>query len=97
MYCAKQTGSLTQGLIIHLSSEYHQVPINAQNTLPNNDFVPIEEGKVHFTKDDVLVIPPEVVQLRKLIQSLMPTSRIEKLLAEASRLSGCLDGFTLFL
>lgn len=79
-----------------LSSEYHQMATHAQNTLPNNDFVTIEEGKFHFTRDDALVIPPEVVQLRKLVQSRMPTVRIEKLLAEASRLSGCLDGFTPF-
>ena len=79
-----------------LSGEYHQVAIHARNTLPNNDFVTIEEGKFHFTRDDALIIPPEAVQLRKLIQSRMPTIRIEKLLAEASRLSSCLDGFTPF-
>ena len=79
-----------------LTGEYHQVATHACNTLPTNDFVTIKDGKFHFTKDDALVIPPEVVQLRKLIQSRMPTVRIEKLLAEASRLSGCLEGFTPF-
>jgi TnpA family transposase len=79
-----------------LSSEYHQVATYTRNTLTNNNFVTIEEGKFHFTRDDALVTPPEVVQLRKLIQSRMPTIRIEKLLAEASHLSGCLDGFTPF-
>ncbi|HEM6966113.1 TPA: Tn3 family transposase [Legionella pneumophila] len=79
-----------------LSGEYHQVATHACITLPTNDFVSIKDGKFHFTKDDALVIPPEVVQLRKLIQSRMPKVRIEKLLAEASRLSGCLEGFTPF-
>ena len=79
-----------------LIGEYHQVATHARNTLPTNDFVTIKEGKFHFTKDDALVISPEVVQLRKLIQSRMPTVKIEKLLAEASRLSGCLEGFTPF-
>ncbi|WP_019216417.1 hypothetical protein [Legionella tunisiensis] len=79
-----------------LAGEYHQVATHARNTLPTNDFVSIKDGKFHFTKDDSLVIPPDVVQLRKLIQSRMPKVRIEKLLAEASRLSGCLEGFTPF-
>ena len=79
-----------------LSGEYHQVATYAQNTLPKNDFVAIKEGKFHFTRDDALSVPPEVVSLRKLIQSRMPSVRIEKLLAEASRLSACIDGFTPF-
>ncbi|KTC84977.1 hypothetical protein [Legionella brunensis] len=50
-----------------LTGEYHQVATHALNTLPTNDFVTIKEGKFHFTRDDALVIPPEVVQLRKLM------------------------------
>ena len=76
--------------------EYHQVATNASNSLPNNDFVTIKDDKFHFSKDDALVISPEVVRLRKLIQSRMPVIRIEKLLAEAVQMSGCLDGFTPF-
>jgi TnpA family transposase len=79
-----------------LQGQYHRVATIAKNSLSNNDFVMIHEGKFHFTKDDALVISPEVVHLRKLIQSNMPAVRIEKLLAEAAQLSGCLNGFTPF-
>lgn len=79
-----------------LTGEYHQVLTQACNTLPTNEFVTIKEGKFHFTRDDALIIPPDVAQLRKLIQSRMPSVRIEKLLAEAAHLSGCLEGFTPF-
>lgn len=83
-------------LMNELKGEYHRVATNASNRLPTNEFVTIEEGKFHFSKDDALVIQPEVVRLRKLIQSRMPEVRIEKLLAEAFQMSGCMIGFTPF-
>lgn len=79
-----------------LKGAYHRVATNAKNSLPNNDFVTIKGGKFHFTKDDALIISPEVVQLRKLIQSMMPAVRIEQLLAEVAKFSGFTDGFTPF-
>ena len=68
-------------LMNEFKGEYHRVATHASNSLPTNDFVTIKEGKFHFSKDDALVILPEVVRLRKLIQSRMPAVRIEKLLA----------------
>ncbi|HGO6793271.1 Tn3 family transposase [Legionella pneumophila serogroup 1] len=83
-------------LLETLRGEYHRVATNASKSLPTNDFVTINEGKFCFSKEDALVIPPEVVKLRKLIQSRMPSIRIEKLLAEAAKMSGCMEGFTPF-
>ena len=79
-----------------LTDEYQQVASYASKTIKNNDFVYIENGKFNFTKDDALSVPSEVAHLRKLIQSRMPLVRIEKLLAEAASLSGCLNGLTPF-
>ena len=83
-------------LMNEFKGEYHRVATHASNSLSTNDFVTIKEGKFHLSKDDALVILPEVVRLRKLIQSRMPAVRIEKLLAEAFQMSGCMVGFTPF-
>ncbi len=83
-------------LMNEFKGEYHRIATHASNTLPTNDFVTIKDGKFHFSKDDALVISPEVVRIRKLIQSRMPAVRIEKLLAEAFQMSGCMVGFTPF-
>ncbi|WP_040534773.1 Tn3 family transposase [Legionella drancourtii] len=83
-------------ILDELKGEYHRIATKVRNTLPNNDFVTIKDGKFHFTRDDALIISPEVVRLRKLIQSNMPSVRIEQLLSDVARFSGFTTGFTPF-
>lgn len=85
-----------ENIISNLKGEYHLAANRANRTISKNDFAIIEDSKLKLVKEDALEIPEEVKALRKLIQSNMPSTRIEKLVAEVISLSDCIQAFTSF-
>ena len=72
----------TVNLCASLKREFNEVLENFSNTLANNKFVALENGKLKLKREDALPISEKTKKLRKVIESAMPRIRIEDLLAK---------------
>ncbi|MFN8787821.1 MAG: DUF4158 domain-containing protein, partial [Neisseriaceae bacterium] len=63
-----------------LNNDFNQVLELAKNNFTNDDFAEIKNGRLKLRRDDKADVPEKVKQVQKLIDSRMPSIRIEQLL-----------------
>jgi hypothetical protein len=66
----------------------------AATTLSNNPFVTIRHDRLRPKRDDALDVPPQVKELRRVIETHLPRIRIEELLMTVDRWCGFTQAFT---
>lgn len=65
--------------------QFHQSVHEANRRFGLDNFATIEDGRLRLKRDDKAEIPEEVTRLQKVIDSSMPSIRIEQLLVEVDR------------
>lgn len=66
----------------------------AATTLPNKPFVTIQHDRRRPKRDDALDVPPQVKELRRVIETPLPRIRMEALLMTVDRWCGFTQAFT---
>lgn len=75
-----------QGVLKQLKKEFNHYLEEARMSLRKEDFVYLNaQGNLKFHKDEALDIPQGVKSLKQILESYMPMTRIEKLLAEVDQ------------
>lgn len=77
-----------------LQQPFDTVARQAATTLPNNPFVTIQHDRLRPKRDDALDVPPQVKELRRVIETHLPRIRIEELLMTVDRWCGFTQAFT---
>jgi TnpA family transposase len=65
-----------------LEREFDTVAQQAAQGLPANAFATIRRDRLHLKKRDALELPPQIIQLRRTLESALPRVRIEDLLTD---------------
>jgi hypothetical protein len=71
-----------------LCREYAEVVERAERGLDKNPFAAVRDGRLHLKRPDALILPEEVKQLRRVIETSLPRVRIEVLLQEVDARCG---------
>ena len=69
-------------LLQRLKQDFDLVAKNAEDSLQNNPFAEIIDGKLKLKREDAIILPPTVKPLSRLIEASLPKVRIERLLQE---------------
>lgn len=77
-----------------LTHEFQDRLAQAQERFRGDDFATIENGRLKLKRDDKLALPPAVTTLQKVIDTRLPTIRIEQLLMEVDQLTQFSRHFT---
>jgi TnpA family transposase len=77
-----------------LRHTFDTVARQAATALPNNPFVTIQHDRLRPKRDDALDVPPQVKELRRVIETHLPHIRIEELLMTVDRWCGFTQAFT---
>lgn len=77
-----------------LTQQFYAEVNMATKRFQTDDFARIEHGKLKLKRDDKLILPPSVTRLQKVIDSSLPTIRIEQLLLEVDQLTQFTRHFT---
>ena len=77
-----------------LSQQFHDAITQAKNKFPDDNFAEIEDGKLKLKRYDKVAVPPVVATLQKVIDSRLPSIRIEQLLMEVDQLTHFSRHFT---
>ena len=73
---------------IHLVEEFRISTDLAKKRFDHDKFAEVKDGKLKLKRDDKALIPSSVTHLQNVIDSSMPTIRIEQLLMEVDQLTG---------
>ena len=71
-----------------LTQQFHEASDLAKKRFEFDDFAEIQDGKLKLKRYDKIALPPAVATLQKVINSRLPSIRIEQLLMEVDRLTG---------
>jgi TnpA family transposase len=71
-----------------LCREYAEVVERAERGLDKNLFAAVRDGRLYLKRPDALILPEEVKQLRRVIETSLPRVRIEVLLQEVDARCG---------
>jgi TnpA family transposase len=77
-----------------LTQQFHEASDLAKKRFAFDDFAEIQDGKLKLKRYDKIALPPSVPILQKVIESRLPSIRIEQLLMEVDRLTGFSRHFT---
>jgi len=77
-----------------LTQQFHEVSDLAKRRFEFDDFADIQDGKLKLKRYDKITLPPSVTTLQKVIDSRLPSIRIEQLLMEVDQLTGFSHHFT---
>jgi TnpA family transposase len=77
-----------------LTQQFHEASDLAKQRFAFDDFAEIQDGKLKLKRYDKIALPPSVPILQKVIESRLPSIRIEQLLMEVDRLTGFSRHFT---
>jgi TnpA family transposase len=77
-----------------LTQQFHEASDLAKQRFASDDFAEIQDGKLKLKRYDKIALPPSVPLLQKVIESRLPSIRIEQLLMEVDRLTGFSRHFT---
>ena len=77
-----------------LIQRFHEASDLAKKRFEFDDFAEIQDGKLKLKRYDKIALPPSVATLQKVIDSRMPSIRIEQLLMEVDQLTGFSRYFT---
>jgi TnpA family transposase len=77
-----------------LTQQFHEASDLAKKRFEFDDFAEIQEGKLKLKRYDKIALPPAVAILQKVIDSRLPSIRIEQLLMEVDQLTGFSRHFT---
>lgn len=72
----------------HLKSHFHEQHTEAAKNFKKDSFAKIIKGKLKLKRDDKLAVPLSVSRLQKVIDTNMPSIRIEQLLMEVDKQLG---------
>ena len=72
----------------HFTDQFHSACQVAQKQFPGNGFAIIQDGKLRLKRDDKIGLPAAVTKLQKVIDTRLPSVRIEELLFEVDQLTG---------
>jgi hypothetical protein len=71
-----------------LVQQFNKAATEAKRKFGSDDFARIETGRLRLKQEDKAAIPTTVTNLQKVIDSSMPSMRIENLLMEVDKLTG---------
>jgi TnpA family transposase len=74
--------------------QFHEVTTLAKKRFESDDFAEIQDGKLKLKRYDKAALPASGTTLQKVIDSRLPTIRIEQLLMEVDQLTGFSHHFT---
>ncbi len=77
-----------------ITSNFLDSIATAKKRFPSDDFAEIKDGKLKLKRDDKAVLPDSVTKLQKVIDSSLPSIRIEQLLMEVDQLTHFSKHFT---
>jgi TnpA family transposase len=77
-----------------LTQQFHEASDLAKRRFAFDDFAEIQDGKLKLKRYDRIALPPSVTALQKIIDSRLPSIRIEQLLMEVDHLTGFSRHFT---
>jgi TnpA family transposase len=77
-----------------LTQQFHEASDLAKQRFAFDDFAEIQDGKLKLKRYDKIALPPAVTTLQKVIESRLPSIRIEQLLMEVDHLTGFSRHFT---
>ena len=77
-----------------LTQQFHEASDLAKKRFEFDDFAEIQDGKLKLKRYDKIAMPPSVATLQKVIDSRLPSIRIEQLLMEVDQLTGFSRYFT---
>jgi TnpA family transposase len=77
-----------------LTQQFHQAIVQANQAFPFDDFAAIDDGKLRLKRYDKVTVPPAVAILQKVIDTRLPSIRIEQLLMEVDQLTHFSRHFT---
>jgi TnpA family transposase len=77
-----------------LTQQFHEASELAKKRFEFDDFAEIQDGKLKLKRYDKIAVPPSVTTLQKVIDSRLPSIRIEQLLMEVDQLTGFSRHFT---
>ena len=72
----------------HLGKHFHATQADAAQRFKGDSFASIEKGKLKLKRDDKIAMPLSVSQLQKLVDTNLPSIRIEQLLTAVDKLLG---------
>ena len=77
-----------------LTQQFHEATDLAKKRFEFDDFAEIQDGKLKLKRYDKIALPSSVTSLQKVIDSRLPSIRIEQLLMEVDQLTGFSHHFT---
>ena len=77
-----------------LPKQFHDAITQAQEKFPSDNFAQIVDGKLKLKRYDKVPVPDAVATLQKVIDSRLPSIRIEQLLMEVDQLTNFTRHFT---
>jgi TnpA family transposase len=83
-----------QEVRVILTHQFQEATTLAQERFGHDDFATIEEGRLKLKRDDKVALPAAVTTLQKVIDTRLPSIRIEQLLMEVDHLTQFSRHFT---
>ena len=77
-----------------LTHEFQDALAQAQERFSGDDFATIEDGRLKLKRDDKMAVPAAVTTVQKVIDTRLPSIRIERLLLEVDQLTQFSRHFT---
>lgn len=77
-----------------LTQQFHEASDLAKKRFECDNFAEIQDGKLKLKHYDKVALPPSVTTLQKVIDSRLPSIRVEQLLMEVDQLTGFSRHFT---